>query len=108
MPSFSPWKPKNGRYNLQDPVAPYLAGSPAGGYWTTAHDLAKFGQWVYKKSTSDPVFRSLIEKYGQEFYQQVPETPVSVQPAWQYRKLLQQVSQASHQCAVQRVYSRSQ
>jgi CubicO group peptidase (beta-lactamase class C family) len=68
MPSFSPWKPKNGRYNLQDPVAPYLAGSPAGGYWTTAHDLAKFGQWVYKKSTSDPVFRSLIEKYGQEFY----------------------------------------
>jgi CubicO group peptidase (beta-lactamase class C family) len=68
MPSFSLNKRKDGKYNLEDPVAPHLVGSPAGGYWTTAEDLAKFGQWVYEKSTSDPAFKTLINKYGQEFY----------------------------------------
>ena len=67
MPSFSLSKPKNGKYNLEDSVAPHLVGSPAGRYWTTA-DSAKFGQWLYKKSTSDPAFKTLINKYGQEFY----------------------------------------
>lgn len=68
MPSFSPWKPQNGKFNLNDPVAPYIVGSPAGGYWVTAEDLARFGQWIYKKSYADPAFKKLIEQYGQEFY----------------------------------------
>lgn len=68
MPSFSLRKPKNGKYNLKDPIVSYLVGGPAGGYWSTTEDLAKFGQWVYKKSISDPEFKILIEKYGQEFY----------------------------------------
>ena len=66
--SFTPWKPINAKYNLQDPIAPFIAGSPAGGYWITSSDLAKFGQWIYRKSSTDPVFKSLIKKYGQEFY----------------------------------------
>jgi len=74
MPSFSFGKPKNGEYNLEDPIAPYLVGSPAGGYWTTAEDLTKFGQWLYKKSISDPAFKTLIDKYGQEFYHSDTQT----------------------------------
>lgn len=68
MTSFTPWKPQNGQYNLADPVAPYIVGSPAGGYWMNSEDLAKFGQWIYKKSRSDSAFKKLIQKYGQEFY----------------------------------------
>ena len=68
MSVFTPWKPENARYNLNDSIAPHIVASPAGGYWTTAEDLAKFGQWIYKKSILDERFKMLIEKYGQEFY----------------------------------------
>lgn len=68
MSVFTPRKPENARYNLNDSIAPHLVASPAGGYWTTAEDLARFGQWIYKKSISDARFTMLIEKYGQEFY----------------------------------------
>ncbi len=68
MHSFSPWRPQNSKYNLNDPIAPQIVGSPAGGYWMTASDLAKFGQWIYKKTRADNCFKMLIEKYGQEFY----------------------------------------
>jgi len=68
MTSFSILKPENAKYNLQDPIAPFIAGSPAGGYWVTSNDLAKFGQWLYQKMTNDPTFNYLIKKYGQEFY----------------------------------------
>lgn len=69
MPSFTPWKPENAKCNAHDPISPHIVGSPAGGYWVTAEDLAKFGQWIYNKSSGDPIFKALIEKYGQEFYQ---------------------------------------
>lgn len=68
MNSFSPWKPQNARFNLNDPIAPFIVGSPAGGYWITSQDLAQFGQWLYRKAHADANFRRLIEKYGQEFY----------------------------------------
>jgi CubicO group peptidase (beta-lactamase class C family) len=68
MPSFSPWKPMNGKYNTLDSIAPYIVGSPAGGYWMTAEDLAKFAQWIYQKAMQDAKFKTLLEKYGQEFY----------------------------------------
>ncbi|OGT77410.1 MAG: hypothetical protein A3G71_01025 [Gammaproteobacteria bacterium RIFCSPLOWO2_12_FULL_38_14] len=60
-------KPKEAIYDENDKLAPHIAGGPAGGYWMTAHDLAKFGSWLYKKS-QDSKFMSLMEKYGQEFY----------------------------------------
>lgn len=66
--SFSPWKPQNAKYNIHDDVAPYIVGSPGGGYWMTASDLAKFGQWVYQQMITDSQFKYLVEKYGQEFY----------------------------------------
>jgi hypothetical protein len=68
MPSFTPWKPENAKYNLADSQAPHIAGSPAGGYWVTSEDLAKFGQWIYRQSKINPEFESLMKKYGQEFY----------------------------------------
>ncbi len=68
MTSFSPWKPTNGRYNLNDNIAPFIVGSPGGGYWMTAEDLAKFAQWIYQKAMQDVKFKELLEKYGQEFY----------------------------------------
>ncbi|MBX3708783.1 MAG: serine hydrolase [Gammaproteobacteria bacterium] len=69
MPSFSSKKPEhNAKYNPEDSIAPHIAGSPAGGYWVTTEDLAKFGQWIYKSCSDDPNLLMLIKKYGQEFY----------------------------------------
>jgi hypothetical protein len=68
MPSFTVWKPENGKFNHADPKAAYIAGSPAGGYWMTTEDLAKFGQWIYRKTKADPKLETLMKKYGQEFY----------------------------------------
>lgn len=68
MNSFSASRPRNAKFNLNDPIAPFIVGSPAGGYWLTSKDLAKFGQWIYRKTHIDPEFKRLIEKYGQEFY----------------------------------------
>lgn len=61
-------KPNDAYFNESDPIAGYICGSPAGGYWTTAKDLHKFGQWIRKKCTEEPDFMKLVEKYGQEFY----------------------------------------
>jgi CubicO group peptidase (beta-lactamase class C family) len=69
IPSFSSKKPeKNAKYNGEDSIAPCIVGSPAGGYWITSEDLAKFGQWIYKSCKEDPKLLELIKKYGQEFY----------------------------------------
>lgn len=68
MPSFTPWRPHNAQVNSADRIAPHLVGSPAGGYWVTAEDLAKFGQWIYKQVQADPHLETLMQKYGQEFY----------------------------------------
>lgn len=51
-----------------DPTTPYIAGSPAGGYWTTTEDLARFGQWIYNQC-QDKDFKTLLERFGEEFYQ---------------------------------------
>lgn len=65
--SLSPWKPKNGITNPDDPLSAHVVGGPAGGYWTTSQDLAKFGEWIYERSR-DTRMKELISKYGQEFY----------------------------------------
>lgn len=66
--SFFYSKPIHGHFNENDPVAEYICGSPAGGYWTTVKDLHKFGEWIRRKCMQEPDFMNLIEKYGQEFY----------------------------------------
>ena len=70
MPSFSSQKPaENAQFNAHDPLAGLIAGSPAGGYWTTAEDLAKFGQWIHQQChLPESNLHELIQKYGQEFY----------------------------------------
>ena len=53
--------------NEPTPEARYLVGNPSGGYWTSADDLRKFGEWLYGKCLTEPNFRRLVETYGQEF-----------------------------------------
>jgi len=68
MPSFSPSRPPHGKFNLDDPRTAHIVASPGGGYWVTAEDLAKFGQWLYRQVTPGSELESLMQKYGQEFY----------------------------------------
>jgi hypothetical protein len=53
--------------NEPTPESRYLVGNPSGGYWTSADDLRKFGEWLYNKCQMEPNFRRLVETYGQEF-----------------------------------------
>lgn len=39
MTVFLTYRPMSGEYNHSDPVAQYIVGSPAEGYWTAAEDL---------------------------------------------------------------------
>jgi len=65
--NFSAERPENGCTNPQDLVAPHIAGSPAGGYWTDAESLNNFGSWLCDK-WQEPEFQRLTKEYGQEFY----------------------------------------
>jgi muramoyltetrapeptide carboxypeptidase LdcA involved in peptidoglycan recycling len=65
--NFSAEMPENGCTNPQDLVAPHIAGSPAGGYWTDAESLSNFGSWLCDK-WQEPEFQRLTKEYGQEFY----------------------------------------
>jgi hypothetical protein len=58
---------KGARVNKEDLSSPHIAGGPAGGYWTTAEDLLKFGKWLGTKS-KDEQFMRLANTYGGEFY----------------------------------------
>ncbi len=64
---FSSQKPEGARVNPDDPLAPHLCGSPAGGYWSTVTDLCRFGVWM-SKLCKDPIFGALLTTYGEEFY----------------------------------------
>lgn len=44
-----------------------MGWAAASGYWSTTSDLLKFGEYLHGKC-QDPSFLSLIEKYGDEFY----------------------------------------
>jgi hypothetical protein len=68
MSCFASVRPEKGKYNSKDPAAAYIAGSPAGGYWTAAEDLAKFGKWIYETCKADANLKQLIVRYGKEFY----------------------------------------
>jgi hypothetical protein len=59
--------PKGARVNIKDETAPHMAGGPAGGYWSTARELLRFGDWLRGKS-KESRFMELLELYGGEFY----------------------------------------
>lgn len=63
----------NVKPGANDPLAPYIVGSPAGGYWTNAEDLARFGQWIYNQCQNKN-FRTLLERFGEEFYHKESES----------------------------------
>jgi hypothetical protein len=72
LDSFSEKRPSNAHYSERDPNA-YAYAGPAGGYWITARDLDKFGQWIYKKFSNEKPHQKtslhqLLQKYGGEFY----------------------------------------
>ena len=67
--SFSIKMPsENVLYNINDKVAPYLNGSPSGGYWISCNDLLKFGEFILNKCRTDADLYELVKKYGTEFY----------------------------------------
>ncbi len=68
MTHFSAVRPSDAQFNLSDRLAPHIAGSPAGGYWTTVEDLQKFGVWVNRRCQTDAEFLHLMEAHGGEFY----------------------------------------
>jgi CubicO group peptidase (beta-lactamase class C family) len=68
---FTKNKPSTGKFNESegaDPAAPYITAGPAGYYWTTVEDLARFGRYFYSEYTSNERFQSLIDQYGKEFH----------------------------------------
>jgi len=67
MTCFTSKKPDGARWNALDPTAEHICGSPAGGYWTTATDLCRFGTWA-SSQWADPRFLALVKEYGGEFY----------------------------------------
>lgn len=64
---FETQMPKEARYNKEDHSASHISGGPAGGYWSTAGDLLRFGRWLGEKSREESFMR-LLESYGGEFY----------------------------------------
>lgn len=68
MECFSSQKPSRALINPDDPTSAYNFGSPAGGYWTTAQDLCSFGSWLSSLWKTEPRFKELVERYGEEFY----------------------------------------
>jgi hypothetical protein len=69
MTGFSITPPTEALINPTSKVQPNMCGSPAGGYWATAHDMQNFAQHLCSRM-QDERFRSAIENYGQEFYDQ--------------------------------------
>jgi CubicO group peptidase (beta-lactamase class C family) len=67
MTGFSITPPTEALINPTSKVQPNMCGSPAGGYWATAHDMQNFAKHLCSRM-QDESFRSAIENYGQEFY----------------------------------------
>jgi CubicO group peptidase (beta-lactamase class C family) len=62
---FTRQRPENGADI--DKISNHWSASPAGGYWSTTKELAKFGKWLYQKCQGKS-FLSLLKAYGMEFY----------------------------------------
>lgn len=68
--TFSISKPKNSIYQThsQDNISKELNGSPAGGYWISSNELAKFGNFMINTIGNNPNIKKYLELYGEEFY----------------------------------------
>lgn len=60
MKIFSSQRPEDGCYNESGLCSQYICASPAGGHWTTAHDLHQFGLWLKEKYTKNSRFKELL------------------------------------------------
>ena len=68
MECFATQRPPRATYNPADPIAPHLCGGPAGGQWTTAQDISRFGAAWTSAQMQDPYnSRTLAETFGSEF-----------------------------------------
>ena len=67
MTGFSITPPTEALINPASKVQPNMCGSPAGGYWATAHDMQNFADYLCGRMQNER-FRSAVENYGQEFY----------------------------------------
>jgi len=65
---FSAQKPDDAVCHLDDPIAPYITGTAACGYWTNLDGLVKIGQQIGKMWQEDKKFRETVQNCGQEFY----------------------------------------
>lgn len=55
-------------YNKTDNKPPYIVASPAAGHWVHLKGLERFAFWFYHQCTHNSVFKSLLEKWGSEFF----------------------------------------
>jgi len=69
LKTFSINKPEKAVFNKSGTeIAEFLNGSPAGGYWISPNDLAKFGVFILEQVKEKPKTKKYIKKYGGEFY----------------------------------------
>jgi len=69
LQTFSITKPKEAVYNKEGiDVMEFVNGSPAGGYWISSNDLAKFGIFILDETKIKPNIKNYLEKFGGEFY----------------------------------------
>jgi hypothetical protein len=70
LKTFSITKPEGAVYNkdFRDNIMEFVNGSPAGGYWISPDDLAKFGVFILDKVKEKPKLKKYLEEYGGEFY----------------------------------------
>jgi len=69
LKTFSISKPEKAVFNKNGvSIAEFLNGSPAGGYWISPDDLAKFGVFILEQVKEKPKIEKYLEEYGGEFY----------------------------------------
>lgn len=69
LKTFSISKPKKAIFNSNGVnVAEFINGTPAGGYWISPNDLAKFGVFILEQVKEKPKIKKYLKKYGGEFY----------------------------------------
>jgi len=69
LSTFSITRPKNGLFNNNKDltIAEYISGNPAGSYYISTKELAKFGVFILKYIKNTKIMK-YIKLYGEEFY----------------------------------------
>jgi len=69
LQTFSITRPNNGIFNKNGvDMAEFFHGSPAGGYWISPDDLAKFGVFMIEQIKEKQKIKIYLKKFGGEFY----------------------------------------